>query len=279
MIKKFVKDWIARKFNISGGEVSILNAGAGFVTYRTDPALVRDLIHKLRPVRDREFNLVRFGPSGDGGYLIPHDLDGIEACFSPGVCDVSGFEKQCADLGMRVFMADKSVDRPAETHELFHFTKKYVGALSNDDFFTMDEWVNSSLPNSTSDLLLQMDIEGAEYETILRMSDQLMGRCRMIIIEFHLLDQLWDCNFFRLAAPVFEKILKNHSCVHIHPNNCSDVIKKEGLEIPQMMEFTFLRKDRLENPYFVAEFPHEMDADCTPRASLVLPECWYRNWL
>ena len=39
---------------------------------------------------------------------------------------------------MRVFLADQSVDQPAEGHDLFQFTKKYVGALSNDDFFTVD---------------------------------------------------------------------------------------------------------------------------------------------
>lgn len=37
-------------------------------------------------------DLIRLGPNGDGGYLVPDDLTGIEACFSPGVCATSEFE-------------------------------------------------------------------------------------------------------------------------------------------------------------------------------------------
>ena len=144
----------------------------------TDSGNIQSLLQKLYPILcDKE--LIRLGPKGDGGYLLPNDLEGIEACFSPGVAFVSGFEKDCAELGMKVFLADKSVEQPAEAHEQFNFTKKFVGVTSNDDFMTMDNWVTSSLPNSQSDLLLQMDIEGYEYEVFLSISDKLMHRLEL----------------------------------------------------------------------------------------------------
>jgi hypothetical protein len=83
--------------------------------------------------------LIRLGPEGDGGYLVPNDLAEIEACFAPGVSVISGFEKDCADIGIKVFLADKSVDHPAESHKLFYFTKKYVGVTTSDDFMTIDD--------------------------------------------------------------------------------------------------------------------------------------------
>ena len=59
------------------------------------------------------------GPDGDGGYLVPDDLEGIVACFSPGVSNVAGFEKDCALKGMKVFMADASVEaRPRSIRSL-----------------------------------------------------------------------------------------------------------------------------------------------------------------
>lgn len=136
---------------------SALAAANIFPTVMTDPDELRSLIRKLRPVQT-EKNLIRLGPHGDGGYLVPDDLEGIEACFSPGVSTVSGFESDCAERGMRVFLADKSVDRPPDDHTLFHFTKRFIGAFSNEDFMTMDDWVSSSLPETDSDLLLQVDI-------------------------------------------------------------------------------------------------------------------------
>lgn len=84
------------------------------------------LISKLRPVNaDKE--LIRIGPARDGGYLVPDDLEGIEACFSPGAGKISGFEKECAERGMNVYLADKSDNRPIESHHLFDFTKKRRG--------------------------------------------------------------------------------------------------------------------------------------------------------
>jgi hypothetical protein len=133
------------------------------VTERTPASDLRQLIDKLRPLKS---NLLRIGPAGDGGYLLPDDLEGIEFAFSPGVSTESGFEADLARRGLRVFMADFSVDRPGESHENFVFEKKFVGCMSDERFMTMDEWKERSLPGYAGDLLLQMDIEGFEYETL-----------------------------------------------------------------------------------------------------------------
>ena len=219
--------------------------------------------------------LIRLGPKGDGGYLLPDDLAGIEACFSPGVSFLSGFEKDCADLGIKIFLADKSVERPVESHALFYFTKKYLGATTSGNFITLDDWVNSSLSGSQSDLMLQADIEGYEYGLFLSASDHLMRRFRIIIVEFHHLDQLWNQPFFQLASRAFDKVLQTHTCIHIHPNNYSSPLHRGGLVIPEMAEFTFLRNDRLSNPSYATTFPHPLDFDNTPKTHLPLPKCWY----
>jgi hypothetical protein len=241
----------------------------------TETGKVKSLIQRLRPLSCGK-DLIRLGPRGDGGYLLPNDLEGIAACFSPGVAAVSGFEKDCADIGMMVFLADKSVDQPAEIHPNFQFTSKYVGATSNADFMTMDSWVAASLPESRSDLLLQIDIEGYEYEVFLSMSERLMRRFRIIVAEFHHLKQLWNGPFFSIAARAFEKILQTHTCVHIHPNNYYGSFKKKRIEIPKLMEFTFLRNDHVVNPTYRHAFPHPLDCDNTENPPLILPTCWYR---
>jgi len=177
---------------------------------------------------------------------------------------------------MQVFMADKSVDGPAVNNELFHFTKKYVGATTNDDFMTLDDWVASAVPEKDTDLLLQIDIEGYEYEVFLSASNALMRRFRIIVAEFHALHMLWSWPFFKLAGHAFEKILQTHSCVHIHPNNYESHLQMNGLDIPLVMEFTFLRNDRIENRSYQKIFPHPLDYDNNPDGgSLVLPQCWY----
>lgn len=247
--------------------------GKIFPTRLTPEEDVKALIYSLRPrLADQE--LIRLGPSGDGGYLVPDDLEDIEACLSPGVALVSGFERDCAALGMKIFMADKSVDGPAELHDSFQFTKKFIGATSSDDVMTIDSWISDALPGTQSDLLLQIDIEGAEYETFLSTSDMSMNRFRIIVAEFHDLDKILSEPFFRIASSTFNKILQTHVCVHIHPNNCFGSVKAYDLEIPIYGEFTFLRKDRIRGEGFATVFPHPLDCDNTANPALTLPRSW-----
>lgn len=266
---KFIIKNIFKQFGIGLYELNV-----NISTPKTDKNTLLSLIHKLWPI-STDSKLIRLGPDGDGGYLVPDDLAGIEACFSPGVSEISGFEKDCAELGMKVFLADKSVNQPAESHGLFNFTQKFVGVTTSDDFMTVDDWVNSSLTSSQTDLILQIDIEGCEYETFLAMSDVLMLRYRIIVAEFHFLDQLWSQPFFMMASRAFEKILQTHSCVHIHPNNGGGTLDREGISIPREAEVTFLRNDRVRNPSYTNLFPHPLDRDNTINPHISLPSCWH----
>ncbi|MFP4528674.1 MAG: FkbM family methyltransferase [Candidatus Kapaibacterium sp.] len=264
-MKQLLKSYLAK----------VLSLADAFPSRMTDPANVAGLIHRLHPLATDK-PLIRFGPDEDGGYLIPDDLEGVAACFSPGVSLVSGFEKDCAERGIPVFLADKSVDVPAEEHELFHFTKKFIGAYSDENFMTLDEWIGESLEDKNSDLMLQIDIEGYEFEAFLSASADLMKRFRIIVAEFHRLDLLWSEPFFKIANHTFEKLLNTHSCVHIHPNNCCGSLKQKGMEIPIALEFTFLRNDRIVSSSYQTEFPHPLDYDNMNMPPMILPKCWHR---
>ncbi len=241
-----------------------------------DRESVWQLIRKLRPWNTGTA-IIRLGPDGDGGYLVPDDLSGIEACFSPGVSNTSGFEEDCAARGMLLFMADKSVERPniQLPEGKYQFTKKFIGHFNSDDYITMDEWVSSSLKNNNSDLLLQMDIESCEYLSFINMSQKLLQRFRIIVVEFHQLDRLWNRDFYKLAEATFDKILLTHTCVHIHPNNRYSLHRRKGIEIPVLAEFTFIRNDRITQKSPKTVFPDPLDFDNTTGKHIALPTCWY----
>lgn len=246
------------------------------VTPATDAESLQNFIRKLRPY-DSDKQLIRFGPDTDGGYLIPDDIEGIEACFSPGVSKVSGFELECANRGMKVYLADASVDKLPEEHADFIFDKKFIGAVGTGDFITIDDWVKNSISSQHTDLILQMDIEGFEYETILSMHDSLLQRFRIVVIEFHSMHLLWSKTFFDLASRAFEKLLQHHTIVHIHPNNLGTVVTRNGLEIPEMLEITFLRNDRVVQKQPAITFPHKLDFRNCNKPDLPLPRSWYLN--
>lgn len=255
--------------------LATLSRGNVHLTRRTDQRNLLSLLEKLTPVSFGG-DLIRLGPRGDGGYLVPDMLEKIDACFSPGVNKISRFEADCADRGMKVFLADASVDAPAESHRLFHFTKKYIGVTTNDRFMTLDDWIETSSPDSAHDLMLQIDIEGFEYEVFLNASDRLMRRFKIIVAEFHRLHELWNKPFFELASRVFEKLLQTHACVHNHPNNRSKSLITGDVEIPMLTELTFLRRDCVKDPRPLSSFPHPLDCDnVASRPTLTLPRSWY----
>ncbi len=134
----------------------------------------------------------------------------------------------------------------------------------------------ATIPDYHDDLLLQMDIEGAEFEALFSASADLLSQFRIMIIEFHYLQELLNKPYFTLVSRLFEKLLRTHSVVHIHPNNCCGSIRSRGLEIPRVAEFTFYRNDRLKTKVYRESFPHPLDRDNTAKRSLPLPECWYR---
>jgi hypothetical protein len=255
--------------------IRLLGAAGAHVADRTSVAELDGLIRSLRPF-DSGVELIRLGPCGDGGYLLPDDVDGIEYAFSPGVSTESGFESALTARGMRVFLADGSVEAPPVADARFSFEKKFIGCLSDDVYMTLDGWKKNTIPEHGGDLLLQMDIEGAEFEALLNASDVLLSQFRIMVIEFHYLQQLFNKPFFVLVSRLFEKLLRRHSVVHIHPNNCCGSVKGRGLEVPRIAEFTFFRNDRFRQRAPRRDFPHPLDADNTHKRSLPLPECWYR---
>ena len=242
-----------------------------------------DIERLIRKLHAKKVPLIRLGNDGDGGYLVPNDLIGIEALFSPGVGKTSEFENDIAKKNINVFMADASVSSPCMDNKRFNFLKKFVGSSSYDNFITMDDWVGKAKPlRKDSDLMLQMDIEGFEYETILRTSDSLMKRFRIMVFELHRLDLLFiDTSTgsikHNLLFRFFYKILQTHECVHIHMNNNSRIFKKGDIHIPEAMEFTFLRKDRVNTDIYTNEPSHELDVDNNrKKPHLGIPRCWYK---
>lgn len=238
----------------------------------TDRSVLTELLADLRAVTT-DLPLVRLGPLGDGGYLVPDDLDGVVACFSPGVDTVSGFEADCAARGIDVFMADATVDGPAVDHPRFRFAKQHVGVCSDDRTLTFDEWAADTLGDRPGDLILQMDIEGGEWPVLLNVSDRLLERFRVIVIELHDLDLLHLRPTFELMAPAIRRLLHSHVCVHIHPNNSGGAVELQGIDLPKVIEFTFLRRDRAEATGLVTSYPHPLDVDNSHWPSLEVPAC------
>jgi len=250
-----------------------LSAGIS-VARPSDIKAVRNLVARLHPL-DTEHPLIRMGTKGDGGYLVPDDLDGIAACFSPGVADRATFEESVIQRRIPCFLADASVDHSPLEGGMAHFTKKFLGVVNNDTTVTLDDWVNANKPGK-DDLILQMDIEGAEWPVLLNVSRDTLRRFRIIIIELHSLERLMDMHALFIIKSAFDRLLDDFYVVHNHPNNNGRAVRRGSFVIPCTMEITLLRKDRAKSTKFARTFPHPLDATNDPYLpDPPLPPQWF----
>jgi hypothetical protein len=245
-----------------------------FVSRTTDLQKIKRLISRLLP-RTFDGTLIRLGPNGDGGYLVPDDLDNIAACISPGVSFEAGFDLDMAKRAIPVFMFDASVTEPPIKHPLFHFLPLFLGPETCPGFTTLDEICEKHAPKE-GDLLLQMDIEGAEYDVLATVSDRVLQRFRIIVIEMHNFETAFQVVAYGRIQLALSRLAKFHEIVHIHPNNFGWLVRSNDVEMPDVLEITYLRKDRAK---FAASsdpsIPHPLDFANTPER----PDITISSWL
>jgi hypothetical protein len=195
------------------------------------------------------------------------------------VAEVASFELDLAELGINSYLADYSVDGPPIENPMFDFEKKFIGVEADElMFIRLDEWVSNKRPNN-GDLILQMDIEGAEWPILADVSQETLAKFRIIVLELHNLDQmLTSVSGNRLVEGVFRKLRIGFTPVHLHPNNCCPSTRYQGLEIPPVLEVTLLRNDRLDASVeqLRLKIPHPLDAkNCLSAKAVRLPAYLY----
>ena len=227
-----------------------------------DPAVETNklisLAQLLRP-KTCSHELIRLGVNSDGGYLVPNDLSGITACFSPGVDDIASFEQDLYKHRIGSHLADYSVEEIPSGTAALSFIKKYLGANTYDNFISLEDWVTSLAPDAEDDsLLLQMDIEGSEYETLLACPDRILSKFRIMVIEFHQIESWAQADFYKLVEATFRKLLNSHYVVHNHPNNAMGIVDLNGFHAPRVFELTFIKKTRTQTLGW-ATLPNDLD--------------------
>ncbi len=252
--------------------LKIFFLGLGIVIERRPP--VKEILRTLSLMRPLNpgIELVRVGGELDGGYLIPNDLLGIDAVFSPGVDRTATFELFFANQGVDCFLIDGSVDDAPIKHRRIHFEKLWLSSKTFESSdISLTDWVLANAKES-DDLLLQMDIEGAEYECLLSTDSEILNKFRIIVLELHDVQSILNRAGSRLTRQLFEHMARTHYLVHTHVNNHGAPILIQGMKIPQTVEFSFINKKRITQPNSFSSLPHVLDRANTKNKD------WTINW-
>ena len=182
--------------------------------------LRKAILAELQPVVLKNCTLKRFGSANDGGYLMCENLiEPIDAAYSYGVgpnddwgCDVSRryhvpvYEYDCFDPA-----------RPTCNGGTFVFHDECVGDHTGNRgphfFDTLENQVRKN-GDIGRRLIIKMDIEGAEWESLLAAPDELLAAIPQMAMEMHGYDN-------PRIVEVLRKLKRNFYLVNLHFNNWS----------------------------------------------------------
>ncbi len=204
---------------------------------------VLDFIALVRPLAMARNSKVRVGNDYDGGYVLPAVALDCDAVLSIGVGPDVSFDIAFASRGARIAQFDHTVDRPPVSHDNFSFYKKGWGAETGGDLLSFSDIMKAFARLDPVRALLKFDIEGAEYQALDRLDPGALLPFDVIVCEFHDFGKLGEPGFYDTARRCIEKLTAFHAPVHLHANNYAGLSLVTGIAVPNVMEFSFLRRD------------------------------------
>ncbi len=176
------------------------------------------IYEELQPVALKNCTLKRFGSRNDGGYLMCENLvDGVRSAYSYGIdtednwgCDVS------REYKVPVHQYDCFTEhRPTCDGGTFVFHDECVGpkaeTIKGQPF---DSVTNQIAKNGDAGkpLLVKMDVEGAEWDSLMATPDEVLDRFVQLPMELHGTSE-------RRFVETIRKLKKTFYVVNLHFNN------------------------------------------------------------
>ena len=241
------------------------------VTFTSEPETKADerllaFASCIRPMMGSNLELIRVGGPTDGGYVMAKPLTGSGA-LSIGVgADVS-WDQEIAARGIPVAMFDHTIRKPPAPVSGATFHRIGIGSTKTRNLQPLDGLISLAGWVGRDDLLLKMDVEGAEWSAMTRPRPVDLGMFTQIVMEFHGLGQLRDERIAESILGAINHLCGSHVPIHVHANNYDELVRFGGWWFPNAIEVSFIRRDLLPNPKPAPELRADLDAPCDPRVS------------
>ena len=221
---------------------------------------------------------VRTGGSNDGGYVMANDFKGNAIGYSIGVGPQVLWDHEMASRGMKIHQYDHTVEAAPSSHPSFHFNKIGIAPnLDDPQLVTLDRMLEDNGHADEQHMLLKIDVEGAEWDVLDGMSSNLLGKFDQIVVEYHALEYLDRDSFRHRAERVFRNIDHTHACIHVHGNNYGSFGIVRNIPIPNVLEVSYVLRDRFSLIESTDIFPTHLDDPCkSDEPDLFLGDFKYR---
>ncbi len=204
---------------------------------------------------------IRIGnPGGDGGYVLLDRFRPGQICYSFGIAQEITFDLDLAERGLEVFMFDPTIEGLPQAHPRCHFRREGIGpaADAGKSLFSLAEHM-ARLGHDRRDMILKMDVEGWEWESLAAAGAGTLAHFEQIALEIHGLRQLAKPGFRARVNAAMAALTTGHTLFHVHANNAVDLAFVEGLPVPGLLELSLVRKDVAASVPSRTVYPTEHD--------------------
>ena len=212
-------------------------------------------------------NLVRVGSVSDGGYVMLDDFHPGGIAYSFGISQDVSWDRDMAERGYDVFMYDHTIDGLSEERPEYHFFRKGIaGREGMPDLDTLEHYVAQNHHEGKRHMILKMDVEGAEWDSLLACSKELLQSFDQIVLELHDM-VIHEDGEKRLA--LLKKLNQTHAVIHVHANNYGKEFQLGGRWYTDAWEVTYANRTTYDLAPGGALYT-DLDAPCCPQ----LPEVY-----
>ena len=231
---------------------------------------MKEALRYVKPVFiDKD--LIRLGSRHDGGYVLAEDLLNSGISYSLGVGGNSWFDMVLESKGYSAYLYDHTQNHIIkdgkeyiipEDQNIF-FNKIGIDSYNHHNFKTIDQIIKDNKHTKETNMLLQCDIEGSEWDIFSHISQSTLTKFSQILVEFHTLyeNMVDDTKYDKMLAS-FKNLAENFVPFHVHGNNCSvpPTFKIDGKDVPNTLEVSYARKDLVEILEGTPVFPTKLDS-------------------
>lgn len=239
---------------------------------RREHQVRHELFQELRPVTLENCELERFGEPHDGGYLMCGNLLGeARAAYSYGI---SGYDGWGCDMAARL---------SATTHQYDCFDRRQPSCDSGRTMFhptcvaaepRVDEEGRVFGPlhqqiaengDAAHRIVVKMDVEGAEWDSLLHTPDQVLHQIDQLAIELHGIDE-------PRFLEVVRKLKRTFEIAHVHANNytCNVMAAPFPGRVYEVL-FVNKRLARVAPGAPLPPLPHPLDRPNVPSMPVCIP--------
>ena len=205
----------------------------------------KELRNLLRIKKINDCDFIRMGNTNDGGYIMLDWIYKNGIAYSFGINDDVSWDLSMATCDYDVFMYDHTIPALPQENIHFHFFREGIaGKTSQPTNMPMDTLENFIIRNqhmTNRNMILKMDVEGAEWDVLDSVSTNIMEQFDQVIIELHKLCTSVSWDDMAQIIRGLENINKTHTLVHLHGNNTGIAVKTDVGYFPDTMEATYAR--------------------------------------